>query len=133
MREFRTILLAVAIGAMLLGWLVFGMGKSPRVDSAAMLGANILGLAGGAFCILAGILLKLRRVQPGPVWGYSAWARLLFGLGLALTWGLRGHHFPGYLGGYLDDAIIVVGPIFLCAGILFRGRPQPALPNGKRY
>lgn len=115
----RLILIAVLGGAMVLGWLFAGFGKTARVGSAL----SVLMLGGGAFGIFAGLLLKLQRVRPGGVWGFSAVGTLLTGVGLSL-WGIDGlFQIEPYHAYHVRD---VVGGAAFVAGAIVEGRVRPA-------
>ena len=118
MRKGRLILIAVLGGAMMLSW-VAGFGNTARVRSA--LSFLMLGL--GAFGIFAGLLLKLQRVRPGRVWGFSAVGTFLTGVGVSL-WGIDGlFQIEPYQAYHVLD---VVGGTAFVAGAIIEGRVRPA-------
>ena len=119
MRKGRLILIAVLGGAMVLSWLVAGFGNTALVRSA--LSFLMLGL--GAFGIFAGLLLKLQRVRPGRVWGFSAAGTFLTGVGVSLL-GIDGlFQIEPYHAYHVLDA---VGGTAFVAGAIIEGRVRPA-------
>ena len=117
MRKGRLILIAVLGGAMVLSWLFVGFGN--RVVRSAL---SFLMLGLGAFGIFAGLLLKLQRVRPGRVWGFSAMGTFLTGVGVSLL-GIDGlFQIEPYHAYHVLDA--VGGTAFL-AGLIIERRVRP--------
>ena len=80
----------------------------------------MLGL--GAFGIFAGLLLKLQRVRPGRVWGFSAVGTFLTGVGVSL-WAIDGlFQIEPYHAYHVLDA---VGGTAFVAGLIIEGRVRP--------
>ena len=118
MRKGRLILIAVLGGAMVLSWLFAGFENTARIGSAL----SFLMLGGGAFGIFAGLLLKLQRVRPGRVWGFSAMGTFLIGVGVSL-WGTDGlFQIEPYHAYHVLDA--VGGTAFL-VGLIIERRVRP--------
>ena len=118
MRKGRWILIAVLGGAMVLSWLFVGFGN--RVVRSAL---SFLMLGLGAFMIFAGLLLKLQRVRPGCVWGFSAMGTFLTGVGVSLL-GIDGlFQIEPYHSYHLLD---VAGGAAFVAGAIIEGRVRPA-------
>ena len=103
---------------MVLSWFA-GFGNTARVPSAL----SFLMLDLGAFGIFAGLLLKLQRVRPGRVWGFSAVGTFLTGVGVSL-WGIDGlFQIEPYQAYHVLD---VVGGTAFVAGAIIEGRVRPA-------
>ena len=118
MRKGRLILMAVLGGAILLSWLFAGFGNTARVRS--VLSFLMLGL--GAFGIFAGLLLKLQRVRPGRVWGFSAVGTFLTGVGVSLL-GIDGlFQIEPYHAYHVLNAM---GGTAFVSGLIMEGRVRP--------
>ena len=81
---------------------------------------SVVLLVAGAFMILLGILLKLRRVQPGRYWGNSARSSLTQGTGFVL-WGLQ--YF--IVGDGSDRTLETVGMGLWFVGMILEFRDRP--------
>ena len=82
----------------------------------------------GAHKTLSGLLLVVKRVQPGDTWGYSVLGSLLLAVGLTLAAIQTFEVIPSRIHNALDLGVVLA----IAAGALveFRARPPGAFSTG---
>ena len=90
----------------------------------------------GAYGLIGCLLLTFRKVDPGPVWGHSALAAVLLGVGFS-SWGIGiGLNHAGFLGAdglwpldSVEKLVIVAGIVLETRARLRTNRSDSAIPS----